>query len=193
MPRAGDLLPLTAPMFIDAEYATILARIEPERPLLDLEIIPGQFPPIPHSPYRPGYDWLFTVERMVARTLEPWLKPFRFELIGDTGVLCEVLANAFCHGHGKRPDLPIAISATLGKKGILLSVSDQGPGFDVDDVLHCAASGRPYYLIAGNGMQRLAHSANFHVFFDHKGSRCNFLHFFSSDDWPDLASCPSVA
>ena len=178
-------------MFITIDYPASLAQIAIEHTLFALEIIPGQLPPIAHSPYRPEYDWLFTTERRIARELEPWLKPYRFELIGEKGILCEALANAFCHGHRKRYDLPIAITAILGKNGVLVSITDQGQGFDVDDVLKRVATGQPYYHIAGNGMDRLAQSVNFQVFFDQGGRRCNILHFFKETKQfkPNTARC----
>ena len=64
-------------------------------------VIPRDFPDCPNSCYQPEYDWLFQYERQIAAFLAPWLRAYRYELIGEKGILCEALSNAFSHGHRK--------------------------------------------------------------------------------------------
>lgn len=175
-------------MFVTADFDKILACIQEARPVLDVKMKPSEFPFEANSPYREGYDWLYVAEQYVMQSLDTWGRPLRFELIGDTGVLSEALSNAFCHGHQKRPDLPIAIQVFLGKKGFLISVTDQGPGFDVQDILSRVAQGKTYYQIAGNGMTRLRDSASFKIFYDHGGKRCNICHLFENTESQGVCS-----
>lgn len=175
-------------MFVTADFDRVLACIQEAESVLDVKMKPSDFPFEANSPYRAGYDWLYIAEQYVMQSLDTWGRPLRFELIGDTGVLSEALSNAFCHGHQKHPDLSIAIQVFLGKKGLLISVTDQGPGFDVQDILSRVAQGKPYYQIAGNGMTRLRDSVNFKIFYDHEGRRCNICHLFENNEPPGVFS-----
>jgi anti-sigma regulatory factor (Ser/Thr protein kinase)/predicted regulator of Ras-like GTPase activity (Roadblock/LC7/MglB family) len=169
-------------MFVNGRYDEVVQRLAGET-VLELEIVPARYPHEANSPYRPGYDWLFKIEREVARQLDPWLRAQRYHLIGNKGLLCEALSNAFCHGHRKQAELPILVRAVVGDAGIMISILDAGPGFDVEAVLEKVRSGKQYYHIAGNGMLRLAGSQDFFIFYDQEGCRCNLVHLFDGHTW----------
>ncbi len=67
-----------------------------------------------------GYGWLFWYERKLARFLEPWLKEFRQEIIGEKGIICEALSNAYCHGHRKDPAKVIKVNVLMGEHGLII-------------------------------------------------------------------------
>lgn len=47
----------------------------------------------------------------------------------------EAIANAFKHGHASlSPDTPIMVDMLVSATGVRISIEDQGPGFDPDDV-----------------------------------------------------------
>ena len=141
-------------------------------------IIPARFPHCSYSPYQQEYEWLFSYERQLVAFLEQWLKPYRYELIGEKGILCEALSNAFCHGHGKDPDKPIVVRVLLGAKGLIIQIKDRGLGFDVRAVYRRYYRQKQYWLTAGNGLRQMAQSANFGVFHDRTGTISHLLHLF---------------
>ena len=144
-------------------------------------VIPGRFSSASHSPYRPGYDWLFVYERKLARFLEPWLKQFRYELIGEKGILCEALSNAYYHGHAKDPMLPIEVRVYVGARGLIVRIEDSGNGFSVKSIYEKYEKGKAYFYTAGNGMRSMITSKNFGVFYDKKGSAFHLLYLFNED------------
>lgn len=141
-------------------------------------ITPSQFPECMDSTYRRGYDWLYRYEREIAAFLARWLKPYRYELIGEKGLLCEALSNAFSHGHGKDPQCPIALKVYLGEHGLLVQIVDSGPGFDVRHVLERYFRKKHYYNTAGNGIHLMATSRQFGIFYNPQGTAFHLLYAF---------------
>jgi hypothetical protein len=178
-------------MFLDLDLPSALNQLGPHRLIRDETICPAHFEPVPHSPYREGYDWLFQAERKLAAFLDPWLQSFRHDLIGDHGLLSEILANAFSHGHRKKPELVILVRIFLGAAGLLIRVQDGGSGFDHRQTLEDFRCGRPYFHSAGSGLRKMAQSQSFTVFFTDRGSACHLLHLFPSpvspaeEEWPE--------
>ena len=164
-----------------------LQLIASPRQILKDRIVPAEFSHSPDSPYRPDYDWLFIYERRIAAFLEKWLKPYRYELIGENGILCEALSNAFFHGHAKDPHKPIIVRVILGERGLIVQIKDTGPGFDVQTVYHCYRAQKKYYCKAGNGIRLMARSSSFGILHDTTGTIFVLMHLF--DD--ALASLPS--
>lgn len=168
--------------------------IETPQLLFEDRLIPAKCPPVTNSTYRPEYDWLFAYEREIARRLEPWLKRFRYELIGENGIICEALSNAYYHGHQKDTSLPIYVKGFLGKKGLLLQIQDQGKGFDVSKLYESYRRGKAYFLIAGNGIRHMINSMTFAIFYENNGTAFQLLYFFDKkiDDvfgQTDLDTC----
>lgn len=143
------------------------------------EVIPSKFPEHPNCTYRQGYDWLFIYERDIAKFLEKWLKPYRYELIGGKGILCEALSNAFSHAHNKNPDLAIHVKVLLGNKGLIVLIGDSGKGFNVSNVYTNFCNNKKYYYTAGNGMRRMASSERFGIFHNKDGNVFHLLYLFS--------------
>jgi anti-sigma regulatory factor (Ser/Thr protein kinase) len=155
-----------------------LNLIASPKQILKDRVVPAEFPHNPDSPYKPGYDWLFSYERRIAAFLEKWLKPFRYELIGENGILCEALSNAFFHGHAKDPEKPIIVRVILGKQGLIVQVKDTGQGFDVRTVYNQFQNQKKYYSKAGNGIRLMAQSSSFGVLHDPTGTNFILIHLF---------------
>lgn len=148
------------------------------RPIHADTVVPAEFPPCPDSHYRPEYDWLFRYERQIAAFLKPWLGHHRYELIGEKGILCEALSNAFCHGHGKDPQQPIYVRVVEGDQGLIIQIQDCGPGFDVEKIFSSYRSGKSYYVTAGNGIRLMAESQHFGVYYNARGNTFHLLYLF---------------
>lgn len=147
-------------------------------------VVPKKFVSDPNSTYRPGYHWLYRYERDLARQLEPWLKAYRYELIGEKGILAEALSNAFYHGHQKDPKLPIEVKIYQGKKGLLIRIHDCGNGFDVKKIHSHYLKGKTYFHTAGNGFRLMADSERFGIFYNSHGTIFHMLYLFDQK-WPD--------
>lgn len=165
-------------MLLTMETGQALVLIESPRLVREDTIIPKKMPEHPDSPYQAEYDWLFVYERRIAAFLEEWLRPYRFELIGEKGILCEALSNAFCHGNRKDPYKAIVVYVFKGEKGLLVRIKDSGPGFDVQSVYHRFCNNKQYYSTAGNGLRLMAHSPHFGIFHDETGTAFHLLYFF---------------
>lgn len=150
-------------------------------------IVPKSFPDSSHTPYQPEYDWLFQYERQIAAFLEKWLRRFRYELIGQKGILCEALSNAFSHGHRKDPFKAINLRVFLGKNGLMVEIKDDGKGFNVQDVYVSYQNKKPYFATAGNGIRLMAQSPHFGIFHHDRGRAFNMLYLFKTElsDLPD--------
>ena len=167
-------------MLLTATPSEALQWIQTPRQIFKERVVPAEFPHSPDSPYQPEYDWLFIYERRIAAFLETWLKPFRYELIGEKGILCEALSNAFCHGHDKDPDKPIVVRVVLGDRGLIIQVKDTGSGFDAPTVYRRFRNQKKYYWTAGNGIRHMAVSPHFGVMHDPTGTVCLILHLFGN-------------
>ncbi len=168
-------------MWLKLSIDKALDIIDSPTVLLRERIVPVQCSPVSHSPYRPGYDWLFKYEREIARALSPWTESKRWELIGNKGILCEALSNAFYHGHGKDGTKPIDVTIHTGRKGLIVRIEDQGPGFDVDAIYERYNKKKLYYSLAGNGTRLMIRSENFGVFYNRKGTAFHLIHLFDSE------------
>ena len=160
----------------------------------DDTIVPAQVPECVNSTYRRGYDWLYRYERDIAGFLEPWLKPYRYDLIGEKGILCEALSNAFSHGHQKDPKQPILVHVYLGEHGLLVRIADSGAGFDVKNVMQRYFQKKHYYNTAGNGFHLMATSTKFGIFYNARGTVFHLLYAFHCrvQSLPQMESAAAV-
>lgn len=165
-------------MLLSVNLEKVLVYIQSPKLIRDDTIVPDEFPECVDSTYRRGYDWLYRYERDIASFLEPWLKPYRYELIGEKGILCEALSNAFCHGHGKDPKRTIVLKVFLGERGLVVRVCDSGKGFNVRQVFQSYRNKKMYYHTAGNGIHLMASSKHFGIFYDAAGSAFHMLYSF---------------
>lgn len=168
-------------MWLSIDLKGALDYIQSPKLIRSDTIIPEKFPECADSTYRSGYDWLYRYERSIAGFLEPWLKPYRYDLIGEKGILCEALSNAFSHGHDKDPKKAIVVRVYLGTRGLLVRVGDTGKGFDVNHVIQCYQKKKNYYHTAGNGIRLMATSEHFGVFYDSSGSAFHMLYDFGQN------------
>lgn len=171
-------------MLLNISPAESLRLIVAPRQILKDRIVPKEFPPCPDSSYQPGYDWLFSYERRIAAFLSKWLKPYRYELIGEKGILCEALSNAFSHGHAKDPCKPIIVRVILGTRGLIVQIKDNGPGFDVKATYQRYRELKQYYSTAGNGLRLMDRSPHFGVFHDVTGTIAHMIYFFDTPSLP---------
>ena len=109
------------------------------RQIVNQTVIPKAFRQDPNSTYRNGYHWLF-----------------RYELIGEKGILAEALSNAFYHGHRKDPKLPIEVRIYHGQKGMVIRIHDCGTGFNVKKIHDYFVRGKIYFHSSDNGFRRMA-------------------------------------
>lgn len=165
-------------MLTDIALKEGFARIQNARILFSEVLIPSACGKNPNSTYRTEYDWLFTYERILAGVLEPWTAHLRYELIGEKGILCEALSNAFCHGHKKDPLKPIQLSIYLGDRGLIVRIMDDGPGFDLKEVKERFTRGKSYFHLAGNGFRLMIQNPHFQIFFTDGGSAFNLMYLF---------------
>lgn len=165
-------------MLTDLTLEDGLSRIRNPQILFRETLVPSACGKNPNSTYRPEYDWLFTYERILAGILEPWTAHLRYDLIGEKGVLCEALSNAFCHGHKKDSSKPIVLSIYLGDRGLIVRVKDEGAGFDLRQVEEQFVRGKSYFHLAGNGLRLMIHSPHFQIFFTDGGTGFNLMYLF---------------
>lgn len=165
-------------MLLTIDLAEAERLIEAPVVVREDKIVPAEFPEFPDSPYRTGYDWLFIYERRIAGFLEKWLRPYRYELIGQKGILCEALSNAFSHAHHKDPQQPIGVKVVLGQRGIIVRIEDSGKGFNVSEIYQRYCKNKKYYYTAGNGLRLMSESDHFGVFYNRAGTAFHLLYFF---------------
>lgn len=168
-------------MILEISFFDTLAQLGQCRVVFNETIHPDQCPAVPNSPYRPGYDWIFAYERKLASVLEQWLKPYRYELIGESGLLCEALSNGYCHGNRRNAALPIYVRVYVGTLGLLIQIQDSGQGFDVKRVLTHCANHKTYFHHAGNGIRLMMESKTFGIFYEKGGAAFYMLYVFDKN------------
>ena len=168
-------------MILSMTPAQARELIGPFEVALEERIVPQAFPECPNSRYQPEYDWLFQYERRIAKFLEPWLRRFRYELIGEKGILCEALSNAFYHGHGKDPEKPIFVRVLVGDHGLVVEIKDSGKGFAVQKVYERFQKRKHYFSAAGNGIRLMAASRRFGIIHAGAGTAFHMLYLFNGD------------
>jgi hypothetical protein len=174
-------------MILSTKPQALLDSLAKAKAVYVEEVVPGQQPSASHNPYRSGYEWLFVYERRLAKVLRPYMASFRHKVIGDGGLigegglLCEALSNAFYYGHGKDPMLPLGVRVWVGESGFLVSIQDQGPGFNVSGVLRQFRQGGTYFHTAGNGLRTMTASKHFAVTYNARGTCWYLLYRFDED------------
>lgn len=168
-------------MLLEISIDEAFRKIKKPKLILEDVVIPRECLSVSNSPYRPGYDWLFKYERKIARFLESWLKKYRHELIGEKGILCEALSNAYYHGHNKDPLLPIEVKVYLGELGLIVQIKDSGTGFDVENIRNNFEKGKNYFHLAGNGLRLSICSKRFGVFYNIKGNVFHLVYLFDEN------------
>lgn len=178
-------------MFLDnLTFDTTLALIGEKKLVFDEIVVPETCPCASHSPYLPEYDWLFLLERKLARFLDPWMKKHRPELIGSGGMVSEALSNAYCHGHKRDPSLPITIKVYQGEHGIMLQIKDTGNGFNIDTIVSKFQDNKNYFYNAGNGIKSMFDSKVFGLFYGNYGASFHLVYMFDESLMDYLPSEP---
>lgn len=128
-------------------------------------VVPREVTLVSNPRYSPRYAWMFSYERKLRDRLCEILgrkssAVFERVLFGADGVVSEGLSNAFVHGHGRDPLRPIRVRCVVSENGLAVSITDQGPGFDVPSTVRMVEEEGRYFRQAGNGMR---------AFFDREG------------------------
>jgi len=136
-------------------------------------VIPGEVELLRNYSYSPMYAWMYSYEKRLKKRLhtEAGRLPIAIErsLFGADGGFSEGLSNAFLHGHGRDPRLPIAIDVKAGSRGLLLAISDQGSGFDFETSILRAERGAHTFRIAGNGLRGLVANPDVYAWYADAG------------------------
>jgi len=140
-------------------FADYLAMIDNLLGQFEDHVVPENVELVSNTRYSPRYAWMFSYEKSlrnrIFESLGKRIPALERLLFGVGGVFSEVLSNAFVHGHQRNPAKGIRIRWAVGPTRVLLSVSDQGEGFDVARILDLHAKGKNYFHFAGNGLKSL--------------------------------------
>ncbi len=143
----------------DLTFATICEGLVPVCDEWYEEVIPREVELLTDTQYAPQYSWMFSYEKRLKYRIEKAighrLGALERELFGPDGAFSESLSNAFVHGHKRDPNQTIKVRCTVSSKGIAFSISDQGCGFDVRQIVGAAENGSTYASFGGNGMRAL--------------------------------------
>lgn len=74
------------------------------------------------------------------------------DFVAPVGTLLE---NAFWHGNENNPDLPVILQVQEGEKGHVLTIGDQGQGFDYGTTINKAKAGEKYFKNLGAGIREV--------------------------------------
>ncbi|TMQ47761.1 MAG: ATP-binding protein [Candidatus Eisenbacteria bacterium] len=100
----------------------------------------------------------------------------------------KALGNAHKHGNGKDPAKDIVVEIVLTRHGVVIAITDEGPGFDVARTFQRFRERQKYFVHQGAGF-RFLHRAMSTVSYEH-GGRTLLLCYRQTDDLYDGApSC----
>lgn len=168
-------------MILDISLSEALTHLGPYYIAFGERIYPNEFPIASNSPYRPGYDWLFLFERKLARLLDQWIEKYRWDLIGEKGLISEALSNAYCHGNSRNKRMPIDVYVYVGENGLIVHIEDSGSGFNVERVLNDYWKKRVYFNQGGNGIRLMMDSKIFGAFYDKGGCAFCLMYVFDEE------------
>jgi len=82
----------------------------------------------------------------------------------------ELMANAILRGNEKKPDLKVSVDVFLGRNGWILTIKDQGVGFDYETVLRTGE-----HCFNGQGLKMLKERDDIDFNYEDKGSTINLM------------------
>lgn len=139
------------------------------------QVVPAEVEPLPHSAYSPEYSWMYAFEKRTKYHLEERLQSplgkLEKRLFGADGVFSESLSNAFVHGHRRDPTRPITVRWSASPSGLVFSVQDTGPGFDISETVRRVQAGGAYANYGGNGLKALEQADKVTACFADRGRR----------------------
>jgi anti-sigma regulatory factor (Ser/Thr protein kinase) len=112
-------------------------------------------------------------ERFAALPREPLLRDLLIPVR-------KALGNAQKHGNGHDPAKTVAVEIVLTRRGALIAITDEGPGFDVARTFQCFREEKNYFVNEGSGFRNL-HRARSAVSYEH-GGRTVLLCYRPMDD-----------
>ena len=101
----------------------------------------------------------------------------------------KALGNAHKHGNGKDPAKDIVVEIVLTHHGVVIAITDEGPGFDVARTFQRFQERQNYFVHQGAGF-RFLHRAMSTVSYEH-GGRTLLLGYRQTDD--SYAGSPSCS
>src|SRR5436189_2642846 len=101
----------------------------------------------------------------------------------------KALGNAHKHGNGKDPAKDIVVEIVLTRHGVVIAITDEGPGFDVARTFQRFQERQNYFVHQGAGF-RFLHRAMSTVSYEH-GGRTLLLGYRQTDD--SYAGSPSCS
>ncbi len=162
---------------------TVKWRLAPLTAEFDDQVIPEQVELLKNNAYAANYAWMYSFEKQLKYRVEAVLG-FKLHhvqervLFGSGGAFSEGLSNAFAHGHAKDTSRVITVWTAVSAKGLGFSITDQGAGFDFDQVMTQFKGKRMFFHIAGNGFSRLHRSPAVHANYRENGRQLCLLFSF---------------
>ena len=92
------------------------------------------------------------------------------------------LGNAFKRGNGRDRDKRIRVEAVVTEAGALIEISNEGPGFDVEDTLRRFRASEHYFTNKGGGFKAFERSGSVISYAD--GGRTLLIRFLRGSEPP---------
>ena len=148
---------------ISKEY--IMRELSPVISVFEEQVIPSRVELLENNNYTLNYAWMYSYEKRLKYRMEGFLGfKLTFDqekiLFGVGGAFAEGLSNAFVHGHRKDNDLPLNVWVAVSEKGLGFIITDQGQGFDFNEIYMKFKKGISFFKIAGNGFPLLCNSSD---------------------------------
>ena len=116
-----------------------------------------------------------------ARLLRDLLIPLR-----------KALGNAYKHGNGSDPAKDVVVDIVLTRNGVLIAITDEGPGFDVARTFQRFQERKKYFVHRGAGFRNL-HRAMSTVSYEHGGRTLLLCYRPQEDSCHSSPSCSTCA
>jgi hypothetical protein len=100
----------------------------------------------------------------------------------------KALGNAHKHGNGKDPAKDIVVEIVLTRHGVVIAITDEGPGFDVARTFQRFQERQNYFVHQGAGF-RFLHRAMSTVSYEHGGRTLLLCYRQTDDSYDGSPSC----
>ncbi len=100
----------------------------------------------------------------------------------------KALGNAHKHGNGKDPAKDIVVEIVLTRHGVVIAITDEGPGFDVAQTFQRFQERQNYFVHQGAGF-RFLHRAMSTVSYEHGGRTLLLCYRQTDDSYDGSPSC----
>ena len=104
----------------------------------------------------------------------------------------KALGNAYKHGNGSDPAKAVMVDIVLTRHGVLIAITDEGPGFDVARTFQRFQERKNYFVNQGSGFRNL-HRAKSTVSYEHGGRTLLLCYRLQEDSSHRSPSCSTRA